>query len=94
MKAGPVFSIFHCEKIYKTVTASVSSSCTINSTNSDQEVRYFNSYTLDLLDFIYSLHKGRVVKIKIHPKPDPYEKEAKCLWLKTRSGGGIRDPSN
>lgn len=34
---------------------------------------YLSSYTLDLLDFIYSLHKGKM-KIKIHPKSNLYEK--------------------
>lgn len=54
----------------------MSSSCTINSvihlTRRWTTHGYFDSYTLDLLDFIYALHKA-VLRSKIHPKPNLYE---------------------
>lgn len=50
-----------------------------------------NAHTLDLLDFISSLHKGRI-KIKIHTKQNSTKSRSKWIWL--RMGVGEGQPSN
>lgn len=82
LNTGPVFPTFYCGNVYKIGMRSI---CVqhINSiiylTKRWLIRGYLNSYILDLLDFIYSIHKGGI-RSKFNPNQTSI-KQAKWMWF-------------
>lgn len=85
---------FHCDEVKKqlrNLSPAATQLIVIHLTRRWITCRCLNAYTLDLLDFISSLHKGRI-KITIHTKQTSTKSRSEWIWLRMGAGGG--QPSN